>query len=161
MNTNCCHDTSNLNNPSPAISHYVGPYPSSSNHHKECFYFDDPPLTVQTPRKDATARRVAQGRFITDSYTFNNNEINPPNFDLLIEDSSLKTNGPSHPPLQINVQLPTDPNPPTHAPQHHDMDSTNDTHSSQSSDDLLSNNNEQSQTQQLSQDSNNPSPHKR
>jgi hypothetical protein len=56
MNTNCYHDTSNLNNPSPAISHYVGPYPSSSIHHKECFYFDDLPLTVQTPRLNATAR---------------------------------------------------------------------------------------------------------
>jgi hypothetical protein len=67
MNTNCCHDTSNLNNPSPAISHYVGPYPSSSNHHKECFYFDDLPPAVQTPRLTATARRVAQGQFITDS----------------------------------------------------------------------------------------------
>jgi hypothetical protein len=36
MNTNCCHDTSNLNNPSPTISHYDGRYPSSPNYHKEC-----------------------------------------------------------------------------------------------------------------------------
>jgi hypothetical protein len=70
--------------------------------------------------------------------------------------------------MHINVQLPIDQlpidphNPPQHpAPQHHDMDSINDTHSSNSSNDLLSHNNEHSQTQQLSQDSDNPSPHKR
>ncbi len=172
MNTNCCHDTSNLNNPSPAISHYVGPYPSSSNHHKECFYFDGLPPTVQTSRLAATAHLVAQGQFITDSYTFNkneiinNNEINPPDFDVMIEESSMKTGGHSNPPMHINVQLPINQlpinphNPPHPAPQHHDMDSINDTHSSNSSNDLLSHNNEHSQTRQLSQDSDNPSPHK-
>jgi hypothetical protein len=69
--------------------------------------------------------------------------------------------------MHINVQLPIDQlpidphNPPNPDPQHHDMDSINDTHSSNSSNDLLSHNNEHSQTQQLSQDSENPSPHKR
>ena len=169
MNTNCCHDTSNLNNPSPAISHYVGPYPSSSNHHKECFYFDDLPPTAQNPRLAATARRVAQGRFITDSYTFNNNEITHPDIEVMIEDSSMKTGGPSNPPMHINVQLPIDQLPidPHNPPHHDDMISINDTHSSNSSNDLLSHNNdlshnnEHSQTQQLSQNSDNPSPHKR
>jgi hypothetical protein len=181
MNTNCCHDTSNLNNPSPAISHYVGPYPNSSTHHKECFYFDDLTITAQTSRLDATARRVAQGRFISDSYTFNHNEINPfggithpllyvddisacvplNNLYLPAEDSSTKTDAPPHPPLHINVQLPINPHRPIPAPPHHDMDSINDTHSSHSSDDLLSHNNEHSQTQELSQNSDNPSPHKR
>jgi hypothetical protein len=169
MNTNCCHNTSNLNNPSPAISHYVGPYPSSSNHHKECFYFDDLPPNIQNPRLAATARRVAQGRFITDSYTFNNTEITHPDIEVMFEDSSMKTGGPSNPPMHINVQLPIDQLPidPQNPPHHDDMISINDTHSSNSSNDLLSHNtdkshnNEHSQTQQLSQNSDNPSPHKR
>jgi hypothetical protein len=48
MNANCCHNTLNLNNPSPTISHYIGLYPNTSYHHKECFYFDDLPTIDKT-----------------------------------------------------------------------------------------------------------------
>ena len=64
MNSNCCHNTSNLNNPSPNISSHLGPYPASTSQHKECFYFDDLPASARASRMAATHRRLAQGRWV-------------------------------------------------------------------------------------------------
>ena len=69
------------------------------------------------------------------------------------------TDGPTHPSLHINVQLPIASTPPALAPLHHNEASVN-TQSSHYSNDLLSQYNEHSQTQQLSQNSDNPSTHK-
>ena len=171
MNTNCCHDTSNLNNPSPAISHCVGPYPNSSTHHKECYYYVELNTIAQTSRMNATKRRISQGRFITDSYTFDDNEIGITNHNQQMEDSSMISTGPTHPPLHIDVQVPntftTHPPPPTHQNNEstNDNESTNESiiaeTASYSSHDLLSYQTQVSQTQQLSQTSDNPSPLKR
>jgi hypothetical protein len=174
MNTNCCHNTSNLNNPSPAISHCVGPYPNSSTHHKECYYYVELNTIAQTSRMNATKRRISQGRFITDSYTFDDNEIDTTNHNLHMEDSSMistEHTERTHLPLHIDVQVPNTfiTHPP--APTHQNNEPTNDNESinesiiaetnSYSSQELLDNQSQVSQTQQLSQNSDNPSPLKR
>ena len=57
-NTNCCHNTSNLNNPSPAISHCVGPYPNSSTHHKECYYYVELNITHECHQTQNIPRSI-------------------------------------------------------------------------------------------------------
>jgi hypothetical protein len=112
MNSNCCHDTSNLTNPSQQIIHHVGPYPQSQDHHKECFYYDELPSSAQISRQQATTRCQIQGRFITDLYTFENDELTAPTNDTsMAQRSTTTTANPSHP-QHIEIHLPTNTNPP-------------------------------------------------
>ena len=145
MNANCCHNTSNLNNPSPNISTHLGPYPASISHHKECFYFDELPAPAQATRMAATNRRITQGRFITESYTF---EDHPqPVDDVSMSNSSRHADSQhlSPPPTHITTQHPTATPTPTILAT--DLDDVDD----DESEDLLAD----------SQSSSNPSPHKR
>jgi hypothetical protein len=123
MNANCCHDTSNLNNPSPQIINQVGPYPQSRSNHTECFHFDELPAHQQALRQAATTRRILQKQGIMDSYTFE--EKSPPPSHTFAETSPPPPYPPptpptclSHPPT-IRVQS-SSPNP----------TSTNNTHRS-------------------------------
>ena len=99
MNANCCHDTSNLNNPSPRIVAHVGPYPPTNSSHKECFYYDTLPPAAKALRLAATERRTTQGRNITDSYTF---EEKPPPIDATMDDQQ-----PPPPPTHTTDSHPT------------------------------------------------------
>jgi hypothetical protein len=127
MNANCCHDTSNLNNPSPQIINQVGPYPQSRTSHSECFHFDELTDHQQALRRAATNRRILQKRNIMDSYTFEEKSPPPPNnppnpaTDMSIASShdnsetlllSQPQHHPSHQPIHHplpNIYIPTAP----------------------------------------------------
>ena len=165
MNSNCCHNTSNLNNPSPTISHHTGPYPASNSQHRECFYYDELPASAQASRMAATRRRLAQGRFITDSYTF---EEKPPPVDDVSMSNSFRTaesQHPSNPPTHITTQHMSPPprttnsTPPTHITTQHTNPPPSTTNPPTDTKDVADDESEDLLAD--SQSSANPSPHKR